>query len=269
MQGTFIGVLMSATLPARLGEPSRSVIVARRVGNPRESLPIVLGTIVSQTILNLGALFVLGIVMFSSFDIFNGHHSALMAIAIAPIAALTVVLLAPLLLRGRARSERVKQLRAALARVRSGLRVFREPRLAAQAAAAQFAAWGLQALSCFTLLLALGLGHHAGLAAAAGVLFAVNVTAVLPATPANLGVFQAACIAVLTGAYHVSTADALAYGIVLQVVEIATAVLMGMPALLREGLSWRDVRLRTMHSTPIRLSPPAVREKSSRLLVDR
>ena len=33
----------------------------------------------------------------------------------------------------------------------------------------------------------------------AAVLFAVNVTAVVPATPANVGVFQAACVAVLAG----------------------------------------------------------------------
>jgi phosphatidylinositol alpha-mannosyltransferase len=105
------------------------------------------------------------------------------------------------------------------------------------------------------LLIALGLDHRAGLAAAAGVLFAVNVTAVLPAAPSNVGVFQAACVAVLAGAYHVSTADALAYGIVLQVVEIATAVLMGIPALITEGLSWKDVRLRTMSGAPVKLSP--------------
>ena len=41
MQGTFIGVLMSATLPARLGEPSRALIVARRLGRARETLPLV------------------------------------------------------------------------------------------------------------------------------------------------------------------------------------------------------------------------------------
>jgi phosphatidylinositol alpha-mannosyltransferase len=111
----------------------------------------------------------------------------------------------------------------------------------------------MQWLSCYTLLIALGLDHRAGLAAAAAVLFAVNVTAVLPAAPSNLGIFQAACVAVLTGAYHVSTADALAYGIILQAVEIATAVLMGMPALVGEGLSWRDVRLRAMHSAPVKL----------------
>src|SRR5690349_10643967 len=43
LQGTFIGVLMSATLPARLGEPSRALIVARRLGRARDRLPVVLG----------------------------------------------------------------------------------------------------------------------------------------------------------------------------------------------------------------------------------
>ena len=103
--------------------------------------------------------------------------------------------------------------------------------------------------------MALGLDDRVGIAGAAGVLFAVNVTAVIPATPANVGVFQAACVAVLAGAYHVSTPDALAYGIVLQAVELATAVLMGMPALINEGLSWKDVRLRTMHAAPVKLPP--------------
>ena len=84
-------------------------------------------------------------------------------------------------------------------------------------------------------------------------LFAVNVTAVLPATPSNVGVFQAACVAVLTGAYGVSSVDALGYGIILQAVEVATAVIMGMPALVKEGLSWRDVRTRALLGTPVEL----------------
>jgi phosphatidylinositol alpha-mannosyltransferase len=70
---------------------------------------------------------------------------------------------------------------------------------------------------------------------------------------------------VLAGAYHVSTPDAVAYGIVLQAVEVAAAVIMGMPALVKEGLSWKEVRLRTMHATPVRLSPlPASRGATSR-----
>jgi len=98
-----------------------------------------------------------------------------------------------------------------------------------------------------------------GVGAAAAVLFAVNVTAVLPLTPSNLGVFQAACVAVLTGAYGIKTADALGYGIILQAVEVATAVIMGAPALVKEGVSWREVRLRAMHSSPVSLPPRASR----------
>jgi phosphatidyl-myo-inositol alpha-mannosyltransferase len=261
MQGTFIGVLMSSTLPARLGEPSRALIVARRLGRARETLPVVLGTMVSQTLLNLLALLILGCVTLSSVSVLDGHDRALLLIALAPLVALLAVLLAPVLIPPSAvsRSRRLQALlvglRGVLLRLRDGLRVFRKPRRAAVATAAQLGAWALQWMSCWLLLMALGLDAHAGAGAAAAVLFAVNVTAVIPATPANVGVFQAACVAVLAGAYHVSTPEAIAYGIVLQAVEVSTALLMGVPALLNEGLSWRDVRLRTMHAAPVTLGP--------------
>jgi len=169
------------------------------------------------------------------------------------------VLVAPPLL-GAARHSRFAKLREltgqarrGLARVRDGLAVFRQPRLGGTALLAQLTAWALQWLSCYVLLVAFGLDHRAGAAAAAAVLFAVNVTAVLPATPSNLGIFQAACVVVLSGGYGVSQADALGYGIVLQAVEIATAVFMGTPALLKEGLSWKDVRLRALQTAPVEL----------------
>ena len=269
LQGTFIGVLMSATLPARLGEPSRALIVARRVGRARETLPVVLGTMVSQTLLNLLALAILGGVMFSSVSFAGNHTSALLAVALAPLAVLVGLVLVPVVARAPkgmplaavSRSRRLGSLLAnagaALVRVRAGLSVFRNPRQASSATLLQLSAWGLQWMSCWLLLMALGLDGKAGFGAAAAVLFAVNVTAVVPATPANVGVFQAACVAVLAGAYHVPTADALAYGIVLQAVEVATAVIMGMPALVGEGLSWKDVRLRTMHASPVKLPPLA------------
>ncbi len=259
MQGTFIGVLMSATLPARLGEPSRALIVARRLGRVPETLPVVLGTLVSQTLLNIVALVALGSVMFATIGLFQGHEGALAVFAIAPVAVLLAVLAAPALLRSGkpSRFRRVeawlRQARAAMKQVRRGLVVFRRPRFAVGATLGQLSAWAVQWLSCYVLLVALGLEHRAGLGAAAAILFAVNVTAVLPATPSNLGVFQAACVAVLTGAYGVSSVDALGYGIILQAVEITTAVVMGMPALVKEGLSWRDVRLRALSGAPVRL----------------
>ena len=254
-QGTTIGVLMSATLPARLGEPARAMIVARRVGRPRETLPAVLGTIVSQTLLNILALVILGVTMFATSSAFDGHTSDLALFVAGPLVLLLIVVAAPAALRGSRPGRWMRRAHAALDQVRAGLTVFRRPRLGIEATAAQGLAWVLQWLSCYVLLRAFGLDAVAGLGAAAAVLFAVNVTAVLPATPSNLGVFQAACVAVLSGAYGVGAADALGYGIVLQVVEIATAVLMGTPALLKEGLSWKDVRLRTMHYAPVVLPP--------------
>jgi phosphatidyl-myo-inositol alpha-mannosyltransferase len=261
MQGTFIGVLMSATLPARLGEPSRALIVARRLGRARETLPVVLGTIVSQTLLNLLALTILGGVALSSVSVLGGHDRALMLVALAPLAVLMALAIAPVITAPEAlsRSRRLHALLSglhrSLLRLRVGLRVFSQPHRAIVAAVAQLGAWALQCLSCWLLLVALGLDSHAGVGAAAGVLFAVNVTAVIPATPANVGVFQAACVAVLAGVYHVSTPNAIAYGIVLQAIELATALIMGLPALVNEGLSWREVRLRAMHAAPVKLGP--------------
>ena len=260
MQGTFIGVLMSSTLPARLGEPSRALVVARRAGRPREHLPVVLGTVVSQTLINILALVILGAVMFSSVDLSGGHQDALLVAASAPAALLVVVLVSPVLLRHGAPAGRfarlhalAAQLRGTLTRVRAGLNVFRDPRLGTQATLFQLAAWGLQSVSCYLLLVALGLERQAGFAAAAAVLFAVNITAVLPATPANLGVFQAACAAVLHTGWHVGLGAGVAYGVILQAVEVTTAIVMGMPALLKEGMSWREVRTRAMHATPVKL----------------
>ncbi|MDP4604460.1 MAG: lysylphosphatidylglycerol synthase domain-containing protein [Solirubrobacteraceae bacterium] len=265
LRATAIGVLMSSTLPARLGEPARAIVISRRAGRPRETMPTVVGTLVSQTVLNVIALLVLAAIALSSVPIFNQRHGALLAVVFIPVVLLVIVLVVPAVLAasgserfGRTRAV-IRPLLKAARQVRSGLRVFTRPRDGLLALAAQLSAWALQALACYLLLAAIGLDGRAGIGAAAAVLLAVNVTALVPATPANVGVFQAACVAVLTGAYGVSAADALAYGIVLQAVEVATAVLMGVPALLGEGLSWRDVRLRALHSTPVRLGPAADR----------
>ncbi|MGX6449599.1 lysylphosphatidylglycerol synthase transmembrane domain-containing protein, partial [Patulibacter sp. S7RM1-6] len=258
-RATAIGVMMSATLPARLGEPSRALIMARRIGRPRERLPVVLGTLVSQTLINVLALILLGTVMISSIKLFRGHDGALVTLAIAPAALLLVLLFGPVLLRvkwgdGRGRLHRLQaRIRGWAQALRDGLRVFRSPRLGSVAVGSQLVAWALQAVSCWLLLRAFGIDE--GIGAAAAVLFAVNVTAVLPLTPSNLGVFQAACVTVLGAGYGVGYADALGYGIVLQAVEVATALALGMPAMLGEGVTWRDVKTRALHATPVDLPP--------------
>ena len=269
MQGIFIGVLMSSTLPARLGEPARALVVARRTGKPRETLPVIAGSIVSQTLMNILALIILGIVMFSTVSLSGSHENEIFIIAIAPVALALALLVTPLILRvgGGSRSSKLvaaaAAVRRALVGVREGLVVFKHPKLGAIGTGAQLGAWALQWLSCFILLKALGLSVGTGFGAAAGVLFAVNVAAVLPATPANLGVFQAATATVLHLGWHVPTGDGVAYGVILQAVEVATAILMGAPALVKEGMSWKEVRLRAMHSTPVKLPPRKTQRSKS------
>jgi phosphatidylinositol alpha-mannosyltransferase len=261
VQGTCIGVLMSATLPARMGEPARALIVARRLGRVRETLPVVLGTVVSQMLLNLLAVVILAVVTLTGVRGQQGDDLALLVLAASPVAALMALLLAPAIVPGGRLSrpmsvgDLVGEVRAAMRRVRGGLHVFGHPPKAAAAVVLQLGAWAVQWISCWLLLDAVGLSGPVGLGGAAAVLFAINLTAILPITPANVGIFQLAVVTVLVGGYHVAAPAALAFGIVLQAVEIATALGMGMPALAREGLSWRELRMRTVHAASIKLGP--------------
>jgi phosphatidylinositol alpha-mannosyltransferase len=248
IRATMIGVMGSAIFPARIGEPSRVLVLSRRLDGPtRRQLPIVAGTVFSQTLINLLALVVLAAITFSSVSLLHGNPAGVATAIALPLAVCALVLAGPRLLAlgQRARSARVASAANAAARMlhlaRRGLVVFARPRYGVAAVALQLLAWTLQWLACYMVVLSLGLESHASLATAAAILLAINVSAILPATPSNLGVFQAACLVVLT-AYGVGAGPGLAYGIILQAVEVLTALFLGVPALLREGLTWRDLR---------------------------
>jgi phosphatidylinositol alpha-mannosyltransferase len=247
-RATMIGVMVSAVVPGRIGEPTRVVVLTRRLDGPnRRQLPIVAGTVFSQTLINLLALGILAAITFTSVPLLSGHPAGIATAIAIPLLICALVVAGPRLvaLGRRARSRRVAKaadaVAAALNLARRGLIVFARPRYGSTAVAGQLAAWGLQWLACYMVVLALGLQDKAGLAAAAAILLAVNVSAILPATPSNVGVFQAACLVVLT-AYGVGGGPGLAYGIILQAVEVLTALALGVPALLGEGLTWREIR---------------------------
>ena len=127
---TMIGVLMSATLPARLGEPARAMTLARRTGRMRETFPVLLGTLVSQTMLNLIALVMLGVIIVSTTDLFHSGTQKIFAFSLVPLGVLLLVLLAPMLMRrnGNGRFARIADAaHGALLQVRAGLSVFRTP----------------------------------------------------------------------------------------------------------------------------------------------
>jgi phosphatidylinositol alpha-mannosyltransferase len=250
IRATMIGVMASAVFPGRIGEPTRILVLSRRLpGTTTRVFPVVAGTVFSQTLINLVALGALAAVTFSSVSLFHGNASAIEAVLTLPVFVALFVFGTPFVLRlaQRSRSLRIRGAAIAFAGLlqlaQRGLRVFARPRFGIPAVGFQLLAWALQWASCYMVILALGLEHHnhATPSTAAAVLLAVNVTAVLPATPSNVGVFQAACLVVLA-AYGIGAGQALAYGVLLQAVELLTALTLGVPALLREGLTWREIR---------------------------
>ena len=258
MQGTFIGVLMSSTLPARLGEPSRALVVARRTGRPREHLPVVLGTVVSQTLLNIVALIVLGAVMFSSVDLFNGHQNALLVAAVAPLALLVIVLLAPLVLRhGGGRFGRLQaliaQARRGMTRVRAGLAVFRRPssgRSPPSRSSGHGRCSGCPATSCSSRS---GSTTRPGGPRPRRSCSRSTSPPCCRRRPPTWASSRPPAPPSCTPAGMSGSGTGVAYGVILQAVEVSTAILMGTPALLKEGMSWREVRLRAMHAAPVKL----------------
>lgn len=241
LRALLIGMATSTVAPARAGEAARLWVIARRVGDPRQVLATVAGTILAQTLINLFALSILAGIALSDTAITHASLASL-AIAIAlPAGVLTVLFAGPSALRHASRSRYrplhhpAEWLRRQLVQARSGLAAFRTPAAAAHATAAQLTAWTLQLGTCYALMLALHLTGRANLAAAATVLVAVNLTAILPVTPSNVGIFQAACIAALTP-FGVTASHALAYGILLQGIEVFCALVLGAPALVQEGV---------------------------------
>jgi phosphatidyl-myo-inositol alpha-mannosyltransferase len=257
VRATMIGVLVSALVPGRFGEPAKAYLVARRAGDTARRFPLILGTVFAQALINVIA--ILGAITIASLTLIRGHATALIAAVSVPIAIVALVVAGPALLARAKRSRHgrlrrtVRWLSNQITEVRRGLRVFTRPRLGAGAIAAQLAAWAVQTLAAYAILYALNLHGKAGLAAAAAILLAVNLTALVPITPSNIGIFQAATIAVLA-AYGVDAGHALAYGILLQAVEITTAIVLGVPALLGERISLNDIR-RYAAATPT--PPPA------------
>jgi phosphatidylinositol alpha-mannosyltransferase len=99
IRATMIGVMASAVLPGRVGEPTRVLVLTRRLdGRARRLLPIVAGTVVSQTLMNLLALVALAAVTFTAVPLLHGRVAGLAAALAVPVAVCALVIAGPRLL---------------------------------------------------------------------------------------------------------------------------------------------------------------------------
>jgi uncharacterized membrane protein YbhN (UPF0104 family) len=107
----------------------------------------------------------------------------------------------------------------------------RHPRIALRGMALTIASWVTLGVSYWILTL----GFHLDLPLVAGLLVtvAINLSLVLPSSPAALGVFEAATVIALR-AFDVPQAEALSYALVLHLLNLVPFLLIG-AALLRPG----------------------------------
>lgn len=213
-----------------------------------ERFPVVIGTIVGQTLLNLVAL------LFAWFgNCFNlrpfTQKSGLILTIVGPIIViLSLSLLAPFLLRTsrQKRSDKEthplrRKLVYVLQQVREGIRVLARPRVAIVATVLQLAAWGLQLASCYVLIHAIGVHTRADWACCCRCSLRCQRDGCVAGNTIKRWCFSV-CMHDCFGSLVLAMLTRLRTVLFLQAVELVTAVILGMPALFGEGLSWREVR---------------------------
>jgi uncharacterized protein (TIRG00374 family) len=240
-----VGQLGNTLLPARLGDGARAVFLGPRT---KGGIASVVATIVAEKALD-GIAGLVALVVLAAWT----PLPAWMRGPIVGTAALTALLLALVLLgRRRALSSRIAMtvvtwlpagLRSAAASALSNLteafRLLGQRSVALQALLWTLLVWGLGALTNAVVLAALHI--QAPVWSIFLVLTVGYAASFLPTAPAQIGVFEYACVLSLTAA-GLRPEEALAFGLVLHVLVLAPAALLGPIAMAFEGLGWSQLR---------------------------
>ena len=227
-----IGYFFNNILPARAGEAARVIALHRRAATSRAET---VGTVVVERLFDVIALL---IVLFASYP-WLPEVSWLRAAAIFGAAAVAVLLalvfvivryderavhwlLSPL--RRIRRAGVAERLEAAAVNATRGLVALRSPRIALRGMLLTIVSWATLGASyaILTNAFALDLPLVAGML----VTVAVNLSLVLPSSPAALGVFEAATVVALR-AFDVPHAEALSYALVLHLLNFVPFLVIG------------------------------------------
>jgi len=245
MYGLLVGYFFNNILPARAGEAARVIALHSRA--KRTSRAEIIATVVVERVFDMLALLLILLCAYPWLpEISWLRNAAILGAIITVILAVLIVLivrydaravhwlLSPLRrIRRPGFAERVEE--AAINATR-GLVALRNPVIAVRGFALTVASWVVLAISYWILMDA----FHLDLPFAAAILVtvAVNLSLVLPSSPAALGVFEAATIIALD-AFKVPQAEALSYALVLHLLNLVPFLLIGAvllgPAALRRN----------------------------------
>jgi len=232
MYALLVGYFFNNILPARAGEAARVIALNNRAKTP---LGEIVGTVVVERVFDILALLLILLCAYPWLPEISWLRNAaiLGAIVTAVLAVLIVLvvrydaravhwLLSPLRrIRRPGFAERVE---VAAINATRGLIALRNPVIALRGFALTVASWVVLALSFWILMDAFALDLP--FAAAVLVTVAINLSLVLPSSPAALGVFEAATIIALN-AFDVPQAEALSYALVLHLLNLVPFLIIG------------------------------------------
>ncbi|MHB0915541.1 MAG: lysylphosphatidylglycerol synthase transmembrane domain-containing protein [Thermoleophilia bacterium] len=253
-----IGFLVNLVIPARMGELARAYVIKRRnsLQGRQISSSTVLGTIVLERVFDgiaMAMIVIYGVTHMNLPAWADRGAIVLMVVSLVFAAALIVLESTRERLQARvvAGEEPRKhhswgrrqflRLRAIIARFSDGQRVLRSPGRVSLIGFTTAASWISQLFAVYFSLYAFHIGL-AGIMGALLLLILINVAGALPATPGNVGIFQLATVIPLTVTYNISPSSALAFSIGLQIIEGSIGAGFGSAFLVREGLSFSQVR---------------------------
>jgi uncharacterized protein (TIRG00374 family) len=230
-----VGLLANAIVPGRLGELARVATLRRHLPDaPPGTSATLVGTVIAHRLFDLvpASLLVIWVLLTAEVP-----HWAVVSITIAAAVGFALFTVAWLGAKRSSRpvvSEGMGSIRQVVSMGRQGLSVLKAPVPLAGAVLLQCFGWVMQLVAVWVAMQAFGI--DAPLPAAGLVLVLMNIATIVPLWPGNIGLVQAA-VALPLRNYGVAYPVGFAYGIVLQAIEIACGISLGLIALAREGIS--------------------------------
>lgn len=242
---TAVGYMCINLLPVRVGEVVRPWLLSRR---SRVAFANVVGNVVLEKTLDSIAIMLYmlsGLLAVEGLPLWVRRGAMVPAVA----AAILVLLVALLWLRGESFVDRwiVSRLpdrmggglRRALLAVRDGMSVLPDTRLLAAVFGLTLLLWSVPILSSWVMIRAFDFPVPFG--AAVVVFIFIGFGTALPNAPGMVGVFQYACVLAL-GLFGVDRADAFAYGVLLNAVQLLTLIAQGLVGLAISGAGLSEIR---------------------------
>lgn len=242
---TSIAYMAINLLPARLGEVVRPWLLSRRSG---VSFSSAVGNLIFEKTMDSVALvfyILLGLMTATNLPPAVRHGAVVPALVAAALVALVLLLWwrgedfvrrrIAAFLPDRFAARLMRILRAVV----SGMQILPRANLVGAVFVVSMTLWFVPILSSYVMIRAFEFGLP--FSAALVVFICIGAATALPQGPAMVGTFQYACVFALHKLFGVAEADALAYGIVLNALQVLTLVGQGVAAQIISGVSVDEI----------------------------